>query len=249
MKKRSVKKQARETENKILENNKEWIDGFIKQNYPDENKKRKKKNVSAFAVGQPKTAVRSSRSSVAVVGTLSVVVAICLIAAIVAFALLFNPTVPVPLPKKNYLTENEKNAESDILELNSGLKDFSVKLEEGFDGKLNRIYDSISNDTLYYSLDIAKIETTEMILIHFYVNKDFLNRKTIKDIGNASTQTIGVFEILYNEEKVNEDWAYKLQYNAITEYNEVSIYIEYEQYSLDGTSNLFNFIEQTFIVT
>ena len=49
----------------------------------------------------------------------------------------------------------------------------------------------------------------------------------------------------YNSVVTDEDWIYIVNYEAIMETDNWSMYIEYRQYSFDEQGNFFNFLEES----
>lgn len=227
MKKRSFKQQVKHAQKAILEQNKEKYEKLMDQYYSE----------------IPKHAEKKAFNSKTLFISLSSVFAVFIIISLFTLWSIFFPSLD-STSAKHYLTENEVYTEIDLLELNSNLNSFSIELQDIYNTKIERVYDSESHDILYYKLQLINDdETFETIFIEIYTNPNFKNRKKLPD--DVNYKTLGEFNLIYNENIQDDEWAYIIKFLALTEYNDIMIFINYEQLSLDNQNNFFNFFMKT----
>ena len=230
-----LKKVMKEAENQIREDNRAWFEGFMEENYP------------GYLARQEKEKIRKRKLKVLWVSLSSSMAAVvAIVASLVLLLPLLFPAPNVP-PKKHYLLENEREVVSDLAEMNADLSEMYLEISAEYEGKVRKVYDSISSDTLFYKLEFKQQNefVDEKIIVYLYVNLDYEILMELED-SVVQTTSIDAFTITYNKKIIGADFPFLLSYHAITEYNGIAIYIEYEQLSLDEEGNFFNFFEQTF---
>ena len=230
-----LKKVMKEAENQIREDNRAWFEGFMEENYP------------GYLARQEKEKIRKRKLRVLWVSLSSSMAAVAAI--VVSLVLLLPLLFPAPNvpPKKHYLAENERETTLELATLNATLPEMYLEFDAHYEGKVRRFYDSVSSDTLYYKLNFVQQneEIDEKVIIHIYVNSDYEKQKNI-DSSIVKEMSIGEFDISYNELIEEESSLFTLTYLAVTQHGGITIYIEYEQLSLDEEGNFFHFFEQTF---
>lgn len=224
MKRLTPKQQAKYAEKKILEENEDFYNEIVSAHYSMEKKRTK------YIVGWAGSA-----------GFVILTVVLCLV------FLLPNNSMP-PDSQKHYLLENEVSVASDLEELNSILEGFSLSIALGYEYLVRRYYDAEFNDNLYFILSIEGENTFETISIYVYINPLYDRQKQLVEERIRVTK-IGIFQVHYEENtSVDQDDIYTFNYAAKTEYEDITVYIEYEQLWFEDDTNFFNFFEETFIM-
>lgn len=238
MNRHSINRQRQEAEKTILEENREWIDNFMQENYPGYQRRQEPREKQKVKNHRLRTIWFSIGSSMAAM-------VIIVVTLIFTWPLMFPVPPPNPPdPPKKYLTENEVSVKSDLTELNADLEGFIIMLDTGYEDFVLRTYDSEYGDTLYYEVTIINEDTVERITIYAYVNSLYEHQGETSE--QNITASVGGFTIKYSEEVQDEGWAFTLICYAKFEYNDSAIYIDYKQLSLDEESNFFDFFEQAF---
>lgn len=223
MKKRGFKQQVKFAEKAITEENKEWYENFVKTQFParKEEKRKRKKIMLSF----------------------SSVLAVVLVAVIGVCVTLPKTSAPEE-EGKFYYADNMRFEFVGIAEVNDILKDVYITANEIYALNVERAYDLISNDTLFYKIQLKNAdETYENVTLEFYVNPDY---KSEKSLENEPLEYLFKNKTLtYNRKIIDNDWSYTIHYSAILEIENLEIYIDYEQFSIDEQSNFFEFLEQT----
>lgn len=224
MKRLTPKQQAKFAEKKILKDNEGFYNDIVKSHFSE-----KKSHTKRIAI------LGSSAASVILT------VVLCLV-----FLLPSNlgPGIVDP-PKKHYLLENEVSVPSDIEELNLNLSGVIINLTSRYDFKIQRTYDSESNDNLFFLISIAGEDTFETVKIYVYINPDYEHKKqTIEE--PIKTKNIGGFDVEYKESITKDsDEIFTFIYVAKTAHENLAIYLEYEQLWFKEETNFFNFFEET----
>ncbi|MDE7394657.1 MAG: hypothetical protein K2M95_00870, partial [Clostridiales bacterium] len=163
---------------------------------------------------------------------------------IIISILVFHPS-PTKPPQKRYLIENQNFSEIESFDsIRGDIQNISIQFGNIYTPIVQKVYDSESNDTLYYTIELNNEDTTyERMVLEIYVNRDFHDRKSLSEV--TGTETVNGLNVRYYKKIVVDDWANQIIYNAVITYKNTEIYIDYKQYSLDESSNFFNFIEQT----
>lgn len=213
---KSLKQQAKETENKILENNKDFYNEIVNQYFPEQETKSKRKLVLQV-------------SSIAVVCVL-------IIAGITA--LLFNV---VKEDKVEYLLENEIGVDSNISELHSAAPWYYINTKENI-YQVTRTYDSVSGDNLYFEVNITNNTYAETIKINLYINPKYKSKKELPTNNIQEKQIKGVV-VRYNERISQNSGLYDFSYKANYKQGKNELYIEYKQTWIDENTHFFEFLE------
>lgn len=214
---RLLKKQAKRTEQKLLAENTENYDALVRAHYPAPVKKRK---VLPFAI-------------LGGVGALAVALTLCLV------FLLPNTAEN----SKLYKAENEESIVSTIDDINLSLENIRLATLPEYSYRCTRTYDSQYNDTLYYEIT-AKNDVVITVVIRLYVNPEYTRQDFISETA-ISTQC-GDFNVKYDKTYTEDSGLFTLSYKAESQVNDVTIFITYQQLSLDDTGDFFNFFAQTF---
>ncbi|MCL2798152.1 MAG: hypothetical protein FWD58_08895 [Firmicutes bacterium] len=228
-----LEKLSKEAGDYVTEKNRPWFEDVMEEHYPGYKEQQKQKKIRKHRLRLTWISLSSSMAAVAIVVSL-----------VLLWPLMF-PISDDP-PGKHYLLENEESTASNLAALNADAKNFLLELDAACEGEVRQWFDSVSGDILYYSLIFENQDSLEAFKIYVYVNPDYKIPVGLEDA--TETISLGKFEITYFKKIINDDWAFVLTYHAITEYSGVTIYIEYEQLSLDEESNFFNFFSQTFQV-
>ncbi|MCL2798044.1 MAG: hypothetical protein FWD58_08345 [Firmicutes bacterium] len=230
-----LEKLSKEAGDYVTEKNRPWFENLMEEHHPGYKEQQRQKEIRKRRLRLIWISLSSSMVTVAVV-----------ISLVFLWPLMF-PTTDSP-PGKHYLLENEESTISSLSDLNADIQNFFLELDVGYESKIRHWFDSVSGDTLYYELDLGNQDTLETIIIYIYINPYYENKEDLKDINPADVNEIAVgeFIVMCNKVVEDKDWAFLLSYRAVSEHNGVTIYIEYEQLSLDEESNFFNFFEQTF---
>lgn len=144
---------------------------------------------------------------------------------------------PVKPPEKEYFFENEEQQISNLMQVNNDLNNEIAFNDLSF--TVVRKYDSLSNDTLYYSLTYINDAMLETINIYAYTNKDYKFDWNVSD-ANAS-DIIKEFDVHYLTSYRDQEFYFTVFTQAYITLDNAKIYVEYNGVSLDGQSN--NFLE------
>ncbi len=225
MKKNYIQNQAKDAENKILEDNTDFYNSVKSKYYPNKTANKR---------------IHILRLSYAVVVGLILIICLSVVLAKVLDNDLENDT------NKNYLFQNEKNTVADLFELNGNLNDIFLDIDNNaYEFNIVRVYDSISGDNLYFVMNIEGSDFIENIEMYFFINPDY---KHINKLEGNEIKTIQVnsLDIKYIEDiSEDSDGLFNLNYIAQIDDNKSVIYIEYEQSWDENSTNFFNFLEQT----
>lgn len=222
MKKRGFKQQVKFAEKAITEENKEWYENFVKTQFParKEEKRKRKKILLSF----------------------SSVLAVVFVAVIGIFVTLPKATEPEE-EGKFYYAENISSTVAEFAEVNNSIEVIKINASDIYELRAERVYDSISEDVLYYRVQFESEETHETVLLEFYVNPYYPSERTLK---NEPTEYVFKGNPLkYDLQITNNDVPFFIHYTAILKIENLEIYIDYEQFSIDEQSNFFEFLEQT----
>lgn len=224
--KHSVSKEDKE----LLEQDKPWLDAFLQEHYGVVPKKKNAKKVWVT--------LTACAAAVALVLTL----ALCL-----PRVFRSSDTGKTDMNgEKHYAAENRVTTKTDLSEVNNSLQNFSVLFSSDCMLEVNRCYDSVYNDTLYYVVHYVNEQTLEDIFINLYVNPDFACTSELE--LDKETTNINGFDLDYIHSFILDDPIYTVSYRVLTEYSGVTVYIEYTQLSLSENGDFFDFFAQTFLV-
>lgn len=230
MKKKTIKQQSELARSTTLAENQEWHQRILEERFNQASKQSKKNSSTLF------------RKKVFWIPLCSSIAVMCIIALSIW---IFYPS-SANTPSKRYLTENQSILEIESLENANDIKDVAIRIDNIYTQSINKVYDSESNDTLFYIVELSNDdETYENIIIYIYTNKYFQDRKTLHDA--TETKIISNLSIQYSRNIIVDDWANEITYTATIACKDTEIYINYRQYSIDETSNFFNFLEQTIV--
>lgn len=214
---RLLKKQAKRTEQKLLAENTENYDALVRAHYPAPAKKRK---VLPFAI-------------LGGVGVAAIALTLCLV------FLLPNTAEN----NKSYNSENEQVADCTVEKINTDLSVIQLLVLSNYTYVCTYTFDSQYNDTLYYEITAKNTDFTTAT-IRLYVNPDYKDRQKAPE--TSVTEQCGDFTVKYDKTYTEDGGLYTVSYTAESQVNDVTIFITYEQLSLDDTGDFFNFFAQTF---
>lgn len=100
-------------------------------------------------------------------------VACFMVAALTVFLILWF-ALPAKPNGKVYFEDNFVEVRSDVTELNSDLILFSFEADENYSVDISKVYDSVSNDTLYYKLKMSD-DYSVNIRLEIVVNKNYIH--------------------------------------------------------------------------
>lgn len=160
-----------------------------------------------------------------------------IVALFAIFLILFYTLKPAPFePPIEYFEDNFLEVDSNITELNGDLKLFSVIVDESqYKCETKKVYDSVSGDTLYYSLSFAANQGMKTFKLDIVVNSNYdydklsyteeLKETQISDYSlkytedSMSIPNTPLFIRVYcqGEMQIGEQWVY------ITKYEETAI--------------------------
>lgn len=212
---RSLKRQAKETEKNLLAENADNYNALVKERFTSN--KSKAKPIALFTT----------------IGAAVLALSLCLI---------------FILPNMNsgfYTAANEVIFSTTSEEIESSVKGVKIAFLPDYNYSYYRIYDSKSNDTLYYMIYINGDLSFESVYIRFYVNKRYKQRHSVS--RQAESKTVGAFTIAYDRTAEVDADVYKVSYKAEFKLRKADVFIDYEQMSLDDSDNFVNFFIQTFI--
>lgn len=232
MNKRSFKKQVEQAQENILQNNEDWHENFMNTQFYECSSNQS----NSYSIKQKHKTIWISLCSTF---ALAIILTVGLVLGLPSSSLPAQDT-------KFYLTENERNMQIELADFNNKLVDNGVRLnvDDIYTLKVTQVYDLDSGDELYYKVQLINDDVTyETVLFEVYVNEHFKNKKILQD--EPIEGSIHNTPLKYNLKISDDDWAFVINYTAIIEYNNISIYINYEQLSLDENSNFFVFLAQT----
>lgn len=219
--KKTLKQQAREVEKKILEDNEDFYNEIVKQYFPKNDTKPKRKRILQI----------------------SCIAVACAVLIACITTLMFN------LLKENkvdYLMENEVVEEIDIDKLKSLIPWFYINTEENI-YRSSRTYDSLSGDNLYIEVDITNAKLAEMIKINLYINPKYKYKKELFP-NNIQERKIKGVTVSYNEEiSQNSYGLYDFSYTAIYKQDKNEIFMLYKQTWIDENSHFFEFLDEMIV--
>ncbi len=152
--------------------------------------------------------------------------------------MLFLPNVGLLNKEKEFLEDNRVVAASTVEELNSDLDDIKLNVLRNGNYVVNRIYDKVYNENLWYEINV--LNGFKKFYINIYVNRDFLDRKNVID---GKSKTINNIEYYVLENQKEDKYFDMAQFNI----GDIGVYIEYSQTKLDsGQDEFFEFLEDLF---
>lgn len=166
-------------------------------------------------------------------------VLICLVcfivAAITVSIILYNYFNPALVdPPIHYFESNFEEVDSDLNELNADLELFSLAVDEDdYDLKIKKTYDSLSGDSLYYTLIFSQLNTLmksfkfEIVVNSFYKHKQLIYdehietkiaeytvkyTETYRPMSDTPFNTV----ICQGEIQIGKQWIYIKNYEEMT---------------------------------
>ena len=161
----------------------------------------------------------------------------CLAVAVLAVVLILFYTIkPAPFePPIEYFADNFVEVQSDLTELNEDLQLFSIIVDDSkYKCEVKKTYDSLSEDTLYYTLEFAAKQGIKNFKLDIVVNSHYehdelvytvelkevqISGYTLKYSEDSLSMSVGPFSTVTckGEMWVGEQWIY------ITKYDEMAI--------------------------
>lgn len=156
-----------------------------------------------------------------------------LVAAVVSCFLFLPPATK----EKQYMAENLKSIESSIEELNKEMHYYQIHNK----CTVTKYYDSIYDDTLYYSVyyDIDNLESLKIII---KINKNY-NYEFPHAIYNQKIKYKEFYLQYYENYTIDEDIYFFVSKGEISSDQEI-LYIEYQGIGFDANSNFFDLLSQ-----
>lgn len=143
-------------------------------------------------------------------------------------------------PPLEYAENNKIRVESSIAEIKGSSKYISFNFDIVDNITINRFYDSVSGDTLLYSIECTYNDSDVFF--------DFISNVNYKYNSNTmfeNNKSVGSLQFMYDKQYEE----YFLTMKAFTEKQGQKILITYQELSEDGSENVFwNFIESFIIV-
>lgn len=239
MRDKSFRKQIKQAQKEILDDNREWFDNFVSEHFPESEKK---KEPGGF-FGRYRAVWLSACA--------------CLMAAVIVLVgvAVFLPgggsqTVPPPnyYNAWGWFPSKSLNLE----QLNAGLTEINVDIYgEGVDYGdsevecgIDEFYDEATGDTLWCMLYLAYGGNDHAwIDIEIYPNPYFANTHKAGE-DNISTN-LGGLSVIYSEKVEEDDGIFEIDSHAIIERGNTSVYIKYAGWSYRDSGKLLAFIERT----
>lgn len=211
--KKTLKDQARQAEQKILEDNKDFYNNITHKYFSE--KPTLKRNL-----------IKAS----------SIVTACLLVVAFLSIAL-----YAVFKEEPEYLLQNEVTIDSDINELNNVVPWCPINNIDEFIYRVTRTYDSISGDNLYFKLKINIESFSEKAVIYLFVNSKYKSNKELTDIKSIKINGIDInYEEKFF---IDSDEKNNFNINALFKKNGIEIYIEYNQIWYENDTHFFEFLK------
>lgn len=223
MKKRSFRQQAKFAEKSILEKNKKRYEEFMDAEFPGYLAKKRKRREIVFSIST---------------------VLVLFVFAFMGIFVTLPPSASGDSETKKYFSENIIFETLDLAGANLRLNGVKVNLDEKYTTLIQRAYDSVSGDDLYYRFQATNEDITfETIDIEIYVNPYYEDKNSLKH--EPITYLFKDVEMQYNLYVTDEDFAFTVNYKAVMEHDGWSMYIDYEQLSADEQGGFFGFLEQS----
>lgn len=144
-------------------------------------------------------------------------------------------------PPLEYAEDNKIQVQSSITEINDSSKYISFNFDIVDNIKINRFYDSVSGDTLLYSIECIYSESN--VFLDFIPNVNYKYNSDITMFEN--NKSVGGLQFMYDKQYEE----YFLTMKAFTEKQGQKIMVTYQELSEDGSEDSFwNFIESFIIV-
>ena len=224
MKKRSFKQQVKYAEKAILEEDKERHEKFMCAQFSECNKREQRHKRKKLWVSF------SSVLAVVFVAVIGVVITL--------------PVSEDEREKNTYFAENITAVTIELSEVLENLDGVKISIGENYESSVERVYDLVSGDVLFYRIRYRDYEIEyENVIIEFYVNPDYENTKILND--EPETYLMNGKLLNYNLFITDDDWAYIINYRCVMKNENWEMYIDYEQFSEDEQSNFFAFLEQS----
>lgn len=180
---------------------------------------------------------RLSKKSLFVICTSSLVT-VALLVAIVCVVLLYNPAIK---SEEHYYTSGDENRRASTLnELNAATTYYDLASDANAD--IDIVFDTVSNDDLYYEVNIDLEDTFEYVKIVVVTNK-FYDYK-FEHFDYTDRETLGSYVLNYIVMTQEEDGIYTHKVDAEIITSAEKIYITYEGLGLEQESNFIYCIEQ-----
>lgn len=159
-------------------------------------------------------------------------VVISSMATVCVVALVLGITLPLTLNKQSaaneifYKEENVDKVACTIEDVNNNSKYFKVEETEGFALHYQLHYDSITEDKLYYSVDVTNGMVSTFTL-YIIVNKNY--SYDFEKYEDLLHEQLTQYDIEYNIERVGSAMLTELKYRGIIKVESETVYIDYTQ--------------------
>lgn len=180
---------------------------------------------------------RLSKKSLFVIGASSLVT-VALLIAIICVVILYDP---VNKSQEHYYSSGDENRRSSTVEeLNADTVYYDLRSDINADADI--VFDTVSNDDLYYEVNIDLEDTFENVKIVVVTNK-FYDYK-FEHFDYTDRETLGSYVLNYIVMTQEEDGIYTHKVDAEIITSAEKIYITYEGLGLEQESNFIYCIEQ-----
>lgn len=172
---------------------------------------------------------------------LSSVVTVALLVAMICVVILYNPMTK---SEEHYYSSGDENRKASSLdELNADTVYYDLISEINAD--VDIVFDTISNDDLYYEADINFENTFEIVKLVVVIN-DFYDYK-FEHFDYTEQEKIGPYFLNYIVRTEDEDGIYthKVDAEIITAFEK--IYINYEEITLVEETNFVDFVKKILV--
>ena len=234
---RKLKKQAQSVHEQILARSEEKHQAFLAKKFPQ--------NTVRSNVEQKPRFLLSRRFAVV---TCSIIIAItALVIALVKLLPSSNGGDDNDGgSQKQYQSSNEESKPSSITSINSELSRISIQLPDD-KSFVTLTYDSISSDHLYYHIVFNDDDSFESARVFVTVNTDY--RESFAIPAEPIVVKVNGFDVKYTESfEFDEDIGlYLAKSDAVIITSKEHVYIAYETYCLDESSNFLSWLTQTII--
>lgn len=226
---RELKKEAKITHNEILKKNEKKFEQFVEAKYGA------KKSINTYS----SIKIINARLIFSAAASLVLIVALA-----VSLWVIFTPKDDGGdiLPKQ-YVKENEVAVDVNFAQISEDMLYSKVELDSKIISILSSVYDSTSNDHLYYVVGIDDQDNFLAAKLFIVANKDYDLFFYLPE--QLLTVQINGFKVDYTESTVEEDGIYLTESKAVIITGNETIYIDYSGYSLEEQSNFLNWLEST----
>lgn len=214
--KKTLKAQARQTEKKILEENKDFYNDITHKYFSKKSTPKRKVLLKACSIA-----------------TACLLVVACLSIALYSAFKWKEP---------EYFVQNEVVIDSDINEINSIAPWFQIGDKEEYLYQIIRIYDSVSGDNLYFEVSLNSKSYFETIYVYLYINPYYKLQHNLFGDDIMDIEINGI-NVSYEENIEFSNEKYDLNYQAQYKKGKNKVFIKYNQVWPENDTHFFEFLE------